>query len=80
MYKDIKDYFAEMKVDFVYDFVRKIQTLMFIGYNHLSQALLITFDMFQDEKKKEKEPKDAATCTCKAKNDYITSKDQFKRL
>ncbi len=46
MYKDIKDYFAEMKVDFVYDFVRKIQTLIFIGYNHLSQALLITFDMF----------------------------------
>ena len=52
MYKDIKDYFVEMKVEFVYDFVRKIQTLMVIGYNHLSQALLITFDMYEAEKKK----------------------------
>ncbi len=47
MFKDVKDYFAEMKVEFVFDFVRKIQTLMVIGYNHLSQALLITFDMYE---------------------------------
>lgn len=46
MYRDVKDYFVEMKVDFVFDFVRKIQTLMVIGYNYLSQALLITYDMY----------------------------------
>ena len=46
MYRDVKVYFVEMKVDFVFDFVRKIQTLMVIGYNHLSQALLITYDMY----------------------------------
>ena len=54
MYKYIKDYFIDMKIEFVYDFMRKIQTMMIIGYNHLSQALLITFDMYEDEKKKEK--------------------------
>lgn len=46
MYRDVKDYFVKMKVDFMFDFVRKIQTLMVIGYNHLSQALLITYDMY----------------------------------
>jgi hypothetical protein len=46
MYKDVRDYFVKMKVSFVYDFMRKIQTLMVIGYNHLSQALLITLDMY----------------------------------
>ncbi len=46
MYTDVKDYFVEMKLHFVFEFVRKIQTLMVIGYNHLSQALLVTYDMY----------------------------------
>ncbi len=50
---------------------------MVVGYNHLSQALLITFDMYEQEKKKEKniDNKDGANCTCKVKNDFILSKD-----
>ena len=47
MFKDIKKSFTEMKVDFVYDFVVKVQMLMVVGYNYLSQALLITVDRWE---------------------------------
>ena len=46
MHKDVRNYFVDMKLEFVYDFMRKIQTLMVVGYNHLSQALLVTLDMY----------------------------------
>lgn len=44
VYKDVKEYFDEMGIKFVYDFFRKIQVLMVCGYNFLSQALLVNVD------------------------------------
>lgn len=40
IFEGTKEYFKEMKMDFVYALFRKIQVLMVNGYNFLAQALL----------------------------------------
>ncbi len=50
MYKDIKDYFYDLNVPFIYDFFRKIHMLMVCGFNFISQALLINIDRAEHEK------------------------------
>lgn len=44
IYKDVKEYFNEMGIQFVFDFFRKIQVLMVCGYNFMGQALLVNVD------------------------------------
>jgi hypothetical protein len=40
-FKDVESYFSDLKMNFLYDYFRKIQMLMVNGFNFLSQALII---------------------------------------
>jgi hypothetical protein len=44
MHKDVRDYFNDTGMSFVYDFFRKTHTLMINGYNFLSQLLIANID------------------------------------
>lgn len=44
IYEGTKEYFKELKMEFIFALFRKIQVLMVNGYNFLAQALLSHLD------------------------------------
>lgn len=44
MYKDVKEYFIDIKATFIYEYFRKIHLLMIYGYNFITQALIMNIE------------------------------------
>lgn len=60
-YKDLKSYFDDLKMAFLFDYFRKTQMLMINGFNLLSQALLIQIDSVMHERENKSKTIELAT-------------------